>query len=78
MVSRLSNVSTGNAVDNYSRFLCIPLIGKLLSGGIAEKIYKFHDVNDILPMFNIDKRLYLKMQRKVRVIIDRENGNASL
>ena len=42
--------SKGNAVDNYRPISCLPLMWKLMTGIVAEKIYNFLDVNDKLPV----------------------------
>ena len=53
MVICQKDPSKGNAVDNYRPILCLPLMWKLMTGTIAERIYNFLDVNDKLP---VDKK----------------------
>ena len=42
--------SKGNAVENFRPISCLPLMWKLMTGMIAEKVYEFLDTNDILPV----------------------------
>ena len=42
--------SKRNAVDNYRPISCFPIMWKLMTGTIAERIYNFLDVNDKLPI----------------------------
>ena len=42
--------SNGNAVDNFRLIFCLPLMWKLMTGMIAEKVYEFLDTNGILPV----------------------------
>ena len=53
MVICQKDPSKGNAVDNYRPILCLPLMWKLMTRTIAERIYNFLDVNDKLP---VDKK----------------------
>ena len=40
----------GNAVDNYRPITCLPIMWKLMSGIIADNLYKMFEESDILPM----------------------------
>ena len=40
----------GNAVDNYRPISCLPLMWKLITGIISERMYKILDENEILPV----------------------------
>ena len=67
MVICQKDPSKGNAVDNYRPILCLPLMWKLMTGTIAERIYNFLDVNDKLP---VDKKDVGKKQRDQRSIMN--------
>ena len=40
----------GNAVDNYRPITCLPIMWKLMTGIIADNLYKMFEESDILPM----------------------------
>ena len=40
----------GNAVDNYRPITCLPIMWKLMTGIIADNLYKMLEEGDILPM----------------------------
>ena len=50
MVLCQKDPSKRNAVDNYRPIPCFPIMWKLMTGTIAERIYNFLDVNDKLPI----------------------------
>ena len=50
MVLCQKDPSKRNAVDNYRPISCFPIMWKLMTGTIAERIYNFLDVNDKLPI----------------------------
>ena len=39
----------GNAVENYCPFTCFPLMGKLLTGVIAEEMYDYLEQEKLVP-----------------------------
>ncbi|CAB3978867.1 Hypothetical predicted protein [Paramuricea clavata] len=45
----LKDPSRGNAVDNFRPISCLPLMWKLMTGVIAESMYIFLEMNDVLP-----------------------------
>ena len=58
----------GNAVGNYRPITCLPIMWKLITGIIADNLYKMFEESDILPMeqkgcrrtkdqFSIDKMI---------------------
>ncbi|CAB4019720.1 Hypothetical predicted protein [Paramuricea clavata] len=44
----LKDPSRGNAVDNFRPISCLPLMWKLMTGVIAESMYTFLEINDVL------------------------------
>ena len=45
----LKDQSRGNAVDSFRPISCLPLTWKLMTGMIAESVYIFLEMNDVLP-----------------------------
>ena len=39
----------GKSASHYRPFTCLPLVSKLLTGVIAEEVYRFLDTNLLLP-----------------------------
>ena len=40
----------GNAVENHRPITCLPIMWKLMTGRIADNLYKMFEESDILPM----------------------------
>ena len=40
----------GNAVDNYRPISCLPLMWKLMTGIIANSVYEYLEMNNLLPV----------------------------
>ena len=64
----------GIAVDNYRPITCLPIMWKLMTGIIADSLYKMLEESDILPMV---QNGYRRKSRgtKDQLLIDKMNLN---
>ena len=47
---RQKDPGKGNAVDNYRLILCLPFMLKLITGVIANSVYGYLDLHNLIPV----------------------------